>query len=171
MQLVVQPLTAAAFAPYGHVVQVPAGTGRRINGGTTERFDLLPDLQLCAAGSHAMLAVLRAQARAFPQAVAEMERHALGSQTFVPLGHKRFVLVVAAAGPAREAAALAAFITHGEQGVVLARGTWHHALLALDAGDDVVLERAAAANDCDVCMLATPVQVRLGADLAQAGPP
>lgn len=79
----------------------------------------------------------------------------------MPLGCKRFVLVVAAAGASPEAAALAAFITNGEQGAVLAPGTWHHALLALDAGDYVVLERAAAADDCDVCTLATPVKVVL----------
>ena len=163
MQLLVRPLTAAAFAPYGHVVQVPAGTGRLINGGTTERFDLVPDMQLHTAGSHAMLALFRAQSRRFPHRVTSMELNALGSQTFVPLGQKRFVLVVAAAGPAPVATSLAAFMTDGEQGVVLAPGTWHHPLLALDAGDYVVLERAAASDDCEVCTLATPVSVTLPA--------
>lgn len=44
-----------------------------------------------------MLALFRAQARTFPLNIGEMERHTLGSQTFIPLGTQRFVLVVAAA--------------------------------------------------------------------------
>lgn len=149
--LSVQPLTAAAFAPFGTVIEVPANaTGRPINGGTSQRFDLLADLALTAEGGRPMLALFRAQARSFPHAVDELERHALGSQTFVPLGQRRFVVVVAPAAPQPDLSALAAFVTDGAQGVVLAPGTWHHALLAVDAGDFVVVERAAQAVDCDV---------------------
>ncbi|MGV3494288.1 MAG: ureidoglycolate lyase [Ramlibacter sp.] len=149
--LLPQPLTAAAFAPYGTVIHAPAGgRGRAINGGTSLRFDLLDDLALSAEGGRAMLALFRAQARRFPHTVTELERHALGSQTFVPLGSRRFVVVVAPAGAQPAPAALAAFASNGEQGVVLAPGVWHHALLAVDAGDFVVVERGAATVDCDV---------------------
>lgn len=157
-----QPLTAEAFAPYGRVVQAPAGApGRAINAGTTERFDLVNDLQLQAEGGRATLAIFRAQARGFPLPLVEMERHALGSQSFIPLGRRRFVLVVAPAGAAPEAHALAAFLSEGEQGVVLAPGTWHHSLLAVDAGDFVVIERAGAAVDCDLHALAAPALLEL----------
>lgn len=159
-QLAPQPLTAAAFAPYGTVLQVPSdASGRPINGGTSQRFDLVDDLRLGAEGGRPMLAIFRAQARRFPHTVDEMERHALGSQSFVPLGERRFVIVVAPAGGAPAAEALAAFITDGLQGVTLAPGTWHHALLAVDAGDFVVVERASDAVDCDTCMLAAPVVI------------
>lgn len=157
--LAARPLTAAAFAPYGTVLQAPAGAGRPINGGTAERFDLVDDLRLGAEGGRPLLAIFRARARRFPHAVQEMERHALGSQSFVPLGERRFVIVVAAAGAALGAGALAAFVTDGRQGVTLAPGTWHHALLAVDAGDFLVVERAAAAVDCDICLLPAPVRV------------
>lgn len=160
---VAQPLTSKAFAPYGTVIGVPAGEGRPINGGNARRFDLLGDLQLHADGGRPMLALFRAQARSFPHEVTEMERHALGSQTFVPLGERRFVIVVARAGDAPVSHRdLAAFVTDGHQGVVLAPGTWHHALLAVDAGDFVVIERAAAAVDCDVCRLQEPARVAAG---------
>jgi ureidoglycolate lyase len=159
-----RPLAPAAFARYGTVVQAPAGAGRLINAGSAERFDLVADLQLGAGGGRPMLALFRAQARRFPHAVGELERHALGSQTFVPLGERRFVIVVAAAGEPPAAAALAAFVTNGRQGVVLAPGTWHHALLAVDAGDFVVVERAAATADCDTCRLEATVSVMLSLD-------
>lgn len=160
--LVAQPLTSKAFVPFGTVIEAPAGGGRLINGGNARRFDLLGDLQLSADGGRPMLALFRAQARSFPHQVTEMERHALGSQAFVPLGERRFVIVVARAGDAPVSPRdLAAFVTDGHQGVVLAPGTWHHALLAVDAGDFVVVERAADAVDCDVCWLREPGSVVL----------
>jgi ureidoglycolate lyase len=157
--LAVQPLTPQAFAPYGTVIEAPAGAGRPINGGNAQRFDLVSDLQLGTANGRPMLALFRAEARRFPHQVTEMERHAFGSQTFVPLGERRFVIVVAPGGEPPAAAALAAFITDGLQGVTLAPGTWHHALLAVDAGDFVVVERAGDAVDCDICALAAPAVV------------
>lgn len=160
--LVAKPLASAAFAPYGTVLQAPGGAGRAINGGTSQRFDLVDDLQLEAGGGRPALAIFSAAARRFPHTVDEMERHALGSQTFVPLGARRFVIVVASAGPLPQARDLAAFVTNGEQGVTLAPGTWHHALLAVDAGDFVVIERAAPAVDCDVHRLSQPARVDWG---------
>lgn len=158
--LALQLLTPEGFAPYGTVLEVPAeAIGRPINGGTSQRFDLVDDLQLGASGGRPMVAIFRAAARRFPHTVDEMERHVLGSQSFVPLGARRFVMVVAPAGPPPRAEALAAFVTDGLQGVVLAPGTWHHALLAVDAGDFVVVERVAPIVDCDVCKLDQAVTV------------
>lgn len=160
MNLKALQLTAQAFAPYGTVLQAPTGNGRLINGGTSERFDLVDDLQLCASSGRAQLALFRAQTRSFPHAVTAMERHALGSQSFVPMGAAlRFVVVVAHADDAPGRKALAAFVTDGRQGVTLARGTWHHALLAVDAGDFIVIESAAPVLDCEVCELPSSVSV------------
>lgn len=160
--LIAQALSAEAFAPYGTVVGGPAaGPGRWINGGTTERFDLVDDLALHAHGGRPTLALYRAQARRFPHPVQDLERHALGSQTFLPLGARRFVLVVARPGAAPGARDLAAFATNGHQGVCLTPGTWHHALLAVDAGDFAVVERRAAAIDCDEHRLPQAVPVTL----------
>ncbi|MFY3382572.1 ureidoglycolate lyase [Paracidovorax sp. MALMAid1276] len=133
------------------------GAGRAINGGTAERFDLVDDLQLGARGGRAQLAVFRAQARRFPLELQALERHQWGSQTFVPWGRGRFVAVVAAAGPAPQADALHAFVTDGHQGIVLWPGTWHHALVAVDAGDFLVIERAGPEADCDIHTLPAPV--------------
>ena len=162
MKLIAQPLTVAGFAPYGTVIAVAddSAGGRLINNGTTRRFDLIDDMQLSADAGRPMLAMFRAEARSFPHAVTELERHALGSQTFVPMGgERRFVIVVARAGEAPTTDALAAFVTNGRQGITLAPGTWHHALLAIDAGDFVVIERSAATVDCVVCEVSPKVSV------------
>jgi ureidoglycolate lyase len=160
-----EPLTPQAFAAYGTVVapfahdQPPAGA-RAINGGTTWRLDLLADLDLHQHGGTPGLAIYSAAARTFPLALQAMERHTQGSQSFLPLGTARFVVVVAAAGAAPGAHDLKAFITDGQQGVVLHPGTWHHGLVAVEAGSFAVVERhgaPGAAVDCDEVALAPGV--------------
>lgn len=163
--LTAQALTPANFAAFGHVIGLGPDAGemphRVINGGNALRYDLLPDVQLTAAGGVPMLAIFRAQARQFPWSVTEMERHALGSQSFVPLGVQRFVIVVAPATSRCAADDLCAFVSNGVQGVVLAPGTWHHALLAVEGGDFMVLERYAPTGDCEVVKMAEACTVVL----------
>lgn len=160
-----QPLTAAGFAPYGRVLQAPAGAtadtlpgAETVNAGTAQRLELVPDARLGAGADRPVIALMRAQARRLPMALAGLERHRFGSQSFVPLaGLRRFVVVVARPGPAPGASDLAAFVTDGTQGVWLAPGTWHHGLLALDAGDFLVIERRGELPDCDELALTAPV--------------
>jgi len=159
LTLVARPLTAAAFDPFGTVVEAPSADGRPINAGTSQRHDLVDDLQLSAAGGRPMLAVFRAQARPFPFSATELECHKLGSQTFIPLTGARFVVLVAPPGAHPDCDHLAAFVSNGRQGIVLSPGTWHHALLAVDAGDFAVIERSAKTEDCDIARL--PAAVRL----------
>jgi ureidoglycolate lyase len=162
--LIPQALTDTAFAAYGRVLQVPADGhgGHPINEGSAQRFELVADALLSAEAGRPVISISRADARKLPMDLLEMERHRLGSQSFVPLGAaRRFVLVVAAAEvPAESLAAhLQAFVTDGQQGVMLAPGTWHHGLLALDAGDYLVLERRGTAVDCDLVRLAPPLRL------------
>lgn len=93
-----------------------------------------------------------------------MERHALGTQTFIPLGGVRCVVLVALGGDRPDPATLAAFRVGGGQGITLRAGIWHHGLLALDQGDFVVLERSGEPGtlDCEIAHLAEPVAITLG---------
>ena len=162
--LIPQALTDTVFAPFGRVLQVPADGqgGHAINQGTSQRFELVADALLTAEAGRPVISISRALARVLPLTLVAMERHPLGSQSFVPLGAaRRFALVVAAAGVPAEALGdhLQAFVSNGTQGVLLAPGTWHHGLLALDAGDYLVLERRGDAVDCDLADLASPVRL------------
>jgi ureidoglycolate lyase len=152
-----RPLTADAFAPYGWVAEAGARAGRFINDGSSLRVDGDGELDLQAAGGRPCLAVFRAQARDPRGPWQTLERHALGTQTFVPMGHARCVVLVALGETAPDPTTLAAFVASGTQAVTLRAGTWHHGLIALDAGDFVVIERAADAVDCDLATLPEPV--------------
>lgn len=70
-----------------------------------------------------------------------MERHPLGSQAFLPLDDRTYLVVVAPAGELDESK-IRAFVTKGWQGVNYAKGVWHHPLLALDkVSDFIVVDR------------------------------
>jgi ureidoglycolate lyase len=149
-----------AFAPYGEVLCWAGDAGQAINSGTSQRVDLLAGLALWSEQGRPALAVFRAQARAVEGPWQTLERHRLGSQTFVPLTGARCVALVALGGDTPDASTLAAFLVTGQQGITLRPGVWHHPLIALDAGDFLVIERTAAAVDCEECALPHAVALR-----------
>lgn len=158
--LVLRPLTAGAFAPYGDVVTSAGREGRTINAGTSVRVEM-PELDVLAQGGMPSLSVFRAIAVRLPIEVRALERHRMGSQTFLPLGGTPFVAVVALGDVAPDPRTLAAFLSERMGGVTLRRGVWHHALLSLEDGDYAVIERSGAQADCEIVELAPPEWVQL----------
>ena len=151
-RLVAKRLTAAAFAPYGDVVTSAGQAGFAINAGTSMRVEM-PQPDVLGHGGRPSLSVFRASATRLPLALRELERHRLGSQTFLPLGGMPFLVVVALGDDSPDLASLAAFRLDGSAGITFRRGTWHHPLLALAEGDFAVIERRGAEVDCDVVKL------------------
>ena len=148
-----EPLSAAAFAPFGQVIET-RGPHHIINDGDAERYHDLAQVDTTADGGRTLVNIFRARPHALPLKLTLVERHQLGSQRFMPLSRQRFLVVVAAAGPAPRAEDLRCFIAGQGQGVNLSRGTWHHPLLALgDGGDYLVIDRGSVVDDCDVIAL------------------
>lgn len=149
-----EPLTAASFEPFGQVIEASPGAAHHlINDGYAERYHDLARVDTASAGGRTLVNIFRARPRTLPLRLTLVECHRLGSQLFVPLSPQRFIVVVATAGPAPRPEALRCFLASAGQGVNLSRGTWHHPLLALDAGGDfLVIDRGApdATEDCDV---------------------
>jgi ureidoglycolate lyase len=148
-------LSAAAFAPFGQVIEAhPDRSHHGINDGYAERYNDLAQVDTTADGGRTLVNIFRAKPRALPMQLGLVERHRLGSQLFMPLSPQRFLVVVAVAGPTPRADALHCFVASAGQGVNLARGTWHHPLLALDDGGDfLVIDRGSDADDCEVRLL------------------
>ena len=157
--LPIRALHSAAFAPYGQVLELGAAPGRTINAGTSARLDLPGALDLHRDGGQPVLAVFRAQAQSAHGPWHTLERHRLGTQTFVPLQPLRWLVLVALGAAAPDIGTLAAFEATPGQGITLWADTWHHPLIALEAGDFLVLERSGAAVDCELAQLADPVRL------------
>jgi len=157
MQLSIRPISAAEFAPYGWLADANGATGRPINEGSSQRIDGVGELQLTAEGGAPCLALFRAQPRDPRGPWQVLERHRLGTQTFVPMGGARYLVLVALGDARPDMSTLAAFAVAGHQAVTLRAGTWHHGLIAPEGGDFVVVERQAAAVDCELATLAAAV--------------
>jgi ureidoglycolate lyase len=130
-----QPLTAAAFAPFGLVIDATAVAPEVINDGSTQRHSDLATLDLRRPDRDPVISIYIAKARQFPLRIAKLERHQQASQAFIPLGAHRFIVVVAPGGESPDWQNATAFLTAPGQAICLHRNAWHHGLIALADGD------------------------------------
>ena len=139
--LAIEPLTREAFAPFGDVIELEGAKQIPINLGTTIRYHDLAKVDVTDENGRTLVNLFRGQPRALPFEITMMERHPLGSQAFIPLNDKPYLVVVAPAGELDESM-IRAFVTSGWQGVNYAKGVWHHPLLALgEVSDFIVVDR------------------------------
>jgi ureidoglycolate lyase len=153
-----EPLTAEAFAPFGRVIEASGDAVRiDINQGHAVRYDRLADVDCAGGGGSAALSLFRA--KPLGELVLKVfERHPLGSQSFMPLGGKPFLVAVAPAGEF-DVDAVRVFRAEGHQGVHYSRGTWHHFLLVLEEGDFLVVDRVGPGDNCEEVTLAAADQI------------
>jgi len=154
-----EPLTPAGFSSFGDVIDANRpDLATPINQGYADRFGDLARIDTAHAGGRPMVSIYRARASALPLRLRLLERHRWGSQAFIPLGRHAFLVIVAPADAEPQLDRLRVFRTAPGQGVNLARGVWHHPLVALEAGDFFVVERAAPDGtvDCDERVMSTP---------------
>lgn len=148
--LPIEPLTKAAFAPFGDVIETKGSAHFLINNGSTQRFDRLADVQLGTEQDQAVISIFRARTLPMPLTVRMLERHPLGSQAFIPLLGNAFLIVVAPAGDVPRSEDVRAFISDGRQGINYHKGVWHHPVLALHDQDDfLIVDRKGPGNNCD----------------------
>ena len=155
MEIVPQPLTKEAFAPFGDVIDVPKAAGR------IYYDEALGNLRPHASASLSM--ALREPTPDRPLKSEMMERHEFSSQSFVPVDVGRWLIVVAphAATGGPDMAAARAFIATGAHGVTYKPNTWHHGLTTLDKpGSFAVFMWKAGAQDEEFVPVA-PFTVRI----------
>ena len=146
------PLTADAFAPFGEVIEASdRAEVIPINYGWTTRFNALADVSV--GDGRAIISLFRSKPLD-PLVLKIFERHPLGSQAFMPLQGRPYLVAVAPAGDF-DAARVRVFRAEAHQGVNYAKGTWHHFLLAQDAESDfLVVDREGPGENLDEVELA-----------------
>ncbi|MEP1441983.1 MAG: ureidoglycolate lyase [Hyphomicrobiales bacterium] len=134
----IQPLTKAAFAPFGDVIEFEGDPSFAINNGMCDRYHGLAHPVITDADGHTAISLGRARPYALPLTLKMMERHPLGSQAFIPLQPHPF-LVVVAPNEKNAPAEPVAFITEIGQGVNYHCNIWHAVLTPLDQQTDFVI--------------------------------
>ncbi len=129
-EITARPLTAAAFAPFGDVLDTSRGPDLLINEGLCGRHH--DRAQLDFGDARAGISLFDAVPRSLPYRFDLVERHPLGSQAFVPMCLCSFLVIVAPDEDGRPGDPLA-FLTAPGQAVNFHRGTWHGVLTPLEA--------------------------------------
>ena len=156
--LLLQPLTAEAFAPFGDLLDTAGAPDKIINQGLCGRFH--DRARFDFGDGRAGLSLFQAQPRDLPLALDMMERHPDGNQAFIPMSTHPFVVIVApdagdAPGPP------VAFTTVPGQAVNYHRGTWHGVLTPLHApGLFAVIDRIGDGPNLEEHWFDTPYEVR-----------
>ena len=154
MRLVIEPISAEAFAPHGTLVRAPANIGR--NAYPKALLNRRPD-------AHATLSASRALPKGLPLTGTVMERHRFSSQTFFPLDVARYVIVVAPDGAdgMPDMRRARAFMVPGDTAITYAADSWHHPMIALDrpACFSVLLWRDGTSADIETVPLDEPFEL------------
>ena len=159
-EIMIRPLTAEAFAPFGNVLAVAGEPDKIINQGLCGRWHDRAKLDF--DGGRAGISLFQSEARSLPYQLEMVERHPLGSQAFIPMSLDPFLVVVApdAGGAPRQPLA---FRTAPGQGVNIARNTWHGVLTPLHApGLFAVIDRIGEGANLEEHWFDQPYLVRAG---------
>ena len=149
-----EPLTEAAFAPFGEVFGPPATPGR------TYVDRALQNPRAAAQPSLSFSLIEPLEGNRLP--ITLMERHAHSSQAFIALDVARYLLIVApsAASGGPDTARARAFVASGAQSINYRAGTWHHEMMPLDRrGRFAILMWNAGVEDEEFVTIAAPFDV------------
>lgn len=153
----IEPLTVAAFAPFGDVLDVSGEPDKIINQGLCGRYHDRAAVDV--TDGKAGISLFNAQARQLPLVLDMVERHPDGSQAFLPMSFSPFLVIVAPdenGKPGRPRA----FLSTAGQGVNYHRGTWHGVLTPLHApGLFAVVDRIGAGDNLQEHWFDTPFTV------------
>jgi ureidoglycolate lyase len=151
--LLPEPLTQQSFAPFGDVLE----TGRldhptyAINDGFTQRYHGLSTVQ--AEGEAVLLSIFETRSFGLPLRIKMLERHPLGSQSFIPIGTTAlsgFYVVVARGQNEPDPRSLRAFEVAPGQGINFAAGIWHHPNIVRSGTQQfLVVDRADPASNLE----------------------
>lgn len=160
--IVAEPLTREGFAPFGQVLDAADWQNHYpINAGKCERYHDLATAEAAGGDARVILSVFKGTPYDFPLKLTMVERHPFGSQAFMPLSPRPFLVIVAhdtPDGPGEPQA----FLTSPGQGVNYPRNLWHGVLTPIGAPQDfLVVDRAGTEKNLEEFHFAEPYEIRL----------
>lgn len=159
--LTAQPLTRAAFAPFGDVIDTDWDNHFPINAGKCERYHDLAKVEAEGPNARVLISIFRGTPYDFPLRLGMVERHPLGSQAFVPLSPAPF-LVVVCPDEGESPGVPRAFVTRPGQGVNYRRNLWHAVLTPIGGSQDfLVVDRGGDGDNLEEHHFEEPWEVRL----------
>jgi ureidoglycolate lyase len=152
-----EPISEAAFAPFGQLLRSPPGGG--------PRRELIEELQNLRPSGRPRLSLATVAPKPLPLEAVEMERHVHSSQAFIPIDCASYLVLVARHGAddLPDMASLRAFRVPGDVGINYRADTWHHPLSALEREGRFVVLTYVDGTETDEQFVPLPEPVVIGA--------
>ena len=144
-----RPLSADEFSPFGDVIETAGAENFKINNGRCTRFHDLASIETLGPGARPMISIARGEPYELPLKLPMVERHPLGSQAFIPLSQKPFLVIVCedldgVPGTPK------VFRSTGGQGVNYHHNVWHGVLTPLDkVSEFIIVDRGGEGNNLE----------------------
>lgn len=159
-EIVIRPMDAEAFAPYGDVLDCTGAPDKLINQGLCGRYHDRATIDV--SDGRAGISLFKAELRTLPLTLDLVERHPDGSQAFLPMSMDPF-LVIVAPNEGGQPGQPVAFRTEVGQGVNYHMGTWHGVLTPLSgSGLFGVIDRIGRGDNLEEHWFDEPWQVVSG---------
>jgi len=155
MKLCAEPISRAAFEPFGTLLPRPQDCGRTFISELVESND--PAARLTVS-------LYVTDPTTLPVIVPKMERHRHSAQMFLPLAVERYLVTVAEdAGGAPHPETLRAFVVPGDVGIVYPIDRWHCPIRVLDHRGSLVglMAMSGTARDEEWSELPAPLEIAL----------
>ncbi|MBL8580787.1 MAG: ureidoglycolate lyase [Rhizobiaceae bacterium] len=159
--IIAEPLTRAAFEPFGEVLEVRGKLHYPINGGKAERYHALAAAEVRGDNGAVLISIVRGKPYDLPLRLEMVERHPLGSQAFMPLARRPFLVVVCADEGGRPGRPQA-FLAGPGQGVNYRCNQWHGVLTPIRRRQDfLVVDRGGDGVNLEEHFFDEPYEIRL----------
>jgi ureidoglycolate lyase len=156
-----KPLTRESFAPFGDVIDAEGDAHYPINGGKTERYHALARAEATGPAAHILISLAKATPYDMPLKLTMVERHPLGSQAFVPLSPRPFLVVVCHDENGIPGTPHA-FLTQPGQGVNYPSNQWHGVLTPIGEPQDfLIVDRGGAGNNLEEFFFSDAYEIHL----------
>ena len=143
MEINIKPkkITKENFVKFGDVISTENVRSIDINNGYAKRFDNLANIDTSKNNGNAIISIFKAFKRSFPMNIDMMEKHPLGSQTFIPMKETIFITFVAPGEEKPEINKIESFIIPKGSGINYKPGVWHFPLISTENMNFLVVDR------------------------------
>ena len=156
-----RPLTRENFVPFGDVIDTGGDNHFPINAGKCERYHALATAEATGSNAHVLISMARGAPYEFPLNLTMVERHPHGSQAFVPLSPRPFLVVVCLGGDEGPGEPHA-FLTAPGQGINYPRNRWHGVLTPIGEPQDfLIVDRGGDDSNLEEFHFSHPYEIRL----------
>jgi len=150
MNLDIKTITKENFINFGQLISTKDIQSQEINNNTTSSFFDLANIEIYGENLKPRINIFKAKKRIFPIKIDMLENHPFSSQTFIPLQHTKFIVVVAPISKIPDLNSIEAFLIPPEEGINFKSKVWHFPLIATEDSNFLTIDKKDTLNNLEI---------------------